>query len=100
MTLLGSLGAFFFKRSTEGMDGIFSLLKVPSFYVGGVLYVAGAMLNVVLLRYMDYTVLYPMGSISYIWSLIISGIFLDEKITVRKIFGVALICAGVVLLMH
>ena len=41
MTLLGSLGAFFFKKSTERMDGIFSLLKIPNFYVGGVLYVAG-----------------------------------------------------------
>lgn len=98
MTLLGSLGAFFFKKSTGNMKGIFSLLKIPSFYVGGVLYVAGALMNVILLRYMDYTVLYPMSAIAYIWSLIISNRFLGEKITGKKIAGIALICLGVVLL--
>ena len=98
MTLLGSLGACFFKKSTEKMDGIFTLLRIPSFYIGGVLYVSGALLNVILLRYMDYTVVYPMGSIAYIWSLVISNRFLGEKITARKIVGVVLICGGVVLL--
>ena len=98
MTLLGSLGAFFFKKSTERMKGIFSLLGIPCFYLGGVLYVAGAMTNVILLRYMDYTIVYPMGSISYIWSLLISNRFLGEKITGKKIVGIALICLGVVLL--
>ena len=98
MTLVGSLGAFFFKKSTENMAGIFSLLKIPTFYVGGVLYVSSALMNVILLRYMDYTVLYPMSAIAYIWSLFISNRLLGEKITGKKIAGVALICLGVVLL--
>lgn len=98
MTLLGSLGAFFFKKSTERMDGIFSLLKIPNFYVGGVLYVAGALMNVILLRYMDYTVLYPMSAIAYIWSLLISNRFLGEKIMGKKVAGIGLVCLGVVLL--
>lgn len=98
MTLLGSLGAFFFKKSTGSMDGIFSLLRIPSFYVGGVLYVSGAMMNVILLRYLDYTVLYPMSAVAYIWSLLISNRLLGEKITRKKILGVALILFGVILL--
>lgn len=100
MTLIGSLGAFFFKRSTGGMEGIFSLLRYPSFYIGGVLYVLSALMNVVLLRYMDYTILYPMTAITYIWSLVISNRFLGEKITAKKVIGVALICLGVVLLVR
>ena len=98
MTLLGSLGAFFFKKSTVDMTGVFSLLRVPSFYLGGFLYCSAALMNVVLLRYMDYTIVYPMGAIAYIWSLVISNRFLGEKITGKKIAGVALICVGVVLL--
>lgn len=98
MTLAGSLGAFFFKKSITGAPGVFSLLRVPSFYLGGFLYCLGALMNVVLLRYMDYTVLYPMGAVTYIWSLIISNRFLGEKITKKKVLGVALICVGVVLL--
>lgn len=98
MTLIGSLGAFFFKRSTESMSGVFSLLKIPSFYIGGILYASGALINVILLRYMDYTVLYPMTAVAYIWSLVISNRFLGERITKKKVLGIALVCAGVVLL--
>lgn len=98
MTLAGSLGAFFFKRSTDGLSGVLSILRVPSFYLGGALYCLGALMNVILLRYMDYTILYPMGAIAYIWSLIISNRFLGEKITKKKVLGIALICVGVVLL--
>lgn len=97
-TLIGALGAFFFKRSAEKASGIVSLIWIPSFYLGGLLYVLSALLNVILLRYMDYTILYPLTAITYIWSLIISGYFLGEKITKSKIAGVILICLGVVLL--
>lgn len=98
MTLAGSLGALFFKKSTSDLTNIFSLLRIPSFYLGGFLYCFGALLNVLLLRYMDYTILYPMGSIAYIWSLVISNRLLGEKITKKKVFGIAFICVGVVLL--
>lgn len=98
MTLAGSLGAYFFKKSTDGLSGVLSLLRVPSFYLGGFLYCLGALMNVVLLRYMDYTILYPMGAVGYIWTLVISNRFLGERITKKKVLGVALICVGVVLL--
>lgn len=98
MTLFGSLGAFFFKKSTERAEHFFLLFRIPYFYVGGILYVSGALLNILLLRFMDYTVIYPMGSISYIWSLFLSHCLLGERITRKKVAGVALIFAGVVLL--
>ena len=98
MSLIGALGAFFFKKSTERMDGVFSLLGVPTFYLGGVLYVLSALMNVVLIRFLDYTVLYPMTAIGYVWSLVISNRFLGERITAKKVLGVGLICLGVVLL--
>lgn len=98
MTLIGAFGAFFFKGSAEKAKGILALVWTPSFYLGGFLYGLSALLNVILLRYVDYTILYPMTAITYIWSLIISGFFLEEKITKHKIVGISLICSGVVLL--
>ena len=97
MTLIGASGAFFFKKSAERMDGLFSLLRVPAFYLGGALYAVSALMNVLLLRVMDYTVLYPLTATTYIWSLLIGSRFLGEKLTVRKLSGVALICLGAVL---
>jgi len=98
MTLLGSLGAFFFKRSTERMTGMLSLLTIPDFYLGGVLYLCGAMMNVALLRIMDYTILYPMSALGYVWSMVLASLFLGEKVTANKLFGVAMLGVGVVLL--
>lgn len=100
MTLIGALGAFFFKKSTDKMQNILSLLKLPAFYMGGCLYIISALMNVVLLRFMNYTILYPMTAICYIWSLLISNCFLGERITKKKVIGVMLICLGVVLLVQ
>lgn len=98
MTLLGSLGVFFFKKGTEQMGSFISLLRIPYIYVGGLLYLIGALLNILLLRYIDYTVLYPISSLGYVWSLFLSKKFLGETITRGKISGVLLIILGIVVL--
>ncbi len=75
MTLLGSLGGFFFKGCT-------SLgLKISKFFIlnlgiGGILYVAGALLNIWLLKLMPYTIVYPLTSITYRWTLILPYYYL------------------------
>ena len=78
MTFLGSLGAFFLKKSTGGSLGLRALLCNRFLYLGGVFYVAGALLNIALLHRMEYSVIYPM--------------------TLRKLLGVAFIVFGVFLL--
>jgi len=98
MTLFGACGAFFFKRVSENANGILSLLRIPQIYLGGIFYAAGALINIVLLQYVDYSVLYPATAITYIWTLCISRIFLNEPVTRKKLLGVLCICAGVLLL--
>ena len=98
MTFLGSLGACFLKKSTGGSLGLRALLCNRFLYLGGVFYVAGALLNIALLHRMEYSVIYPMTAITYIWTLVLSALFLQEKITLRKLLGVALIVFGVFLL--
>ena len=98
MTLAGAFGAYYFKRSSERAGAVLALLRVPEFYLGGGLYAASAIMNVLLLRVMDYTVLYPMTAITYVWSLLISNRFLGERITGKKVAGIGLVCLGVVLL--
>lgn len=95
MTWMGSLGAFFLKKCSENMTGIMSILKSPQLYCGGILYGTGILLNIILLHYMDYSVLYPMGAITYIWSLLLSKYLLDERITKRKMLGIVCIITGV-----
>ena len=95
MTLGGALGAFFFKQGAQQVNGIVTLFAQPKIYLGGVFYVLSALLNVYLLRYLEYSVLYPMTAITYIWSAILSKLFLGETISWNKLLGIGAICVGV-----
>lgn len=94
MTLLGSFGGFFFKKSTGGIT-IVSIIKNKFLYIGGILYVAAAVLNIIVLKYMPLSIVLPMTAITYIWSMIISRIILKEKITIFKLAGMISIIIGV-----
>ena len=98
MTLLGSLGALFFKRGADTVTGLRSLLFSPQLWLGGCCYLAGAALNIGLLRLHDYSVIYPLTSLTYVWSLALSAAFLRERVTARKLLGVAAVCLGAFLL--
>ena len=95
MTFLGALGAFFFKRAAIKADGLLSLFTNKDIYLGGMFYVSGAILNILLLRYLQYSILYPMTAITYIWTAMISHRLLGEKISKRALLGIAMICVGV-----
>lgn len=98
MTLIGAMGAFFLKAGMDRVDGLASLFKTPQIYLGGCFYLGGALLNILLLRQLDYSVLYPMTAITYVWSLGLSAAFLGERVTKQKLIGVAAILAGVFIL--
>lgn len=97
MTVLGSVASLFLKRAS-GSSSVVAMLKNYNLYLGGFLYLAAALLNVYILRYMEYSVVLPLTSITYIWTMVISYLVLKEKITSKKIAGVCLIATGVVIL--
>jgi drug/metabolite transporter (DMT)-like permease len=77
---------------------VFDLLRTKFFYIGGFLYLIAAANNIFLYGYLDYSILLPMSSITYIWTMIVAYKLLREKITAKKLAGVAAIIIGVVLL--
>ena len=97
-TLLGAFGGYFFKKAASESRGIVRIALSPYLYAGGLCYVSGALLNILLLRELRYTVVLPLTSITYVWTLVISRILLKEKVTYRKLSGVAFIILGAVLL--
>ena len=100
MTLFGSLGALFLKRGSAKVSELKSLVTTPQIWLGGLFYLAGALLNIYLLRGYSYSIVYPLTSLTYVWSLILSALLLHEKVTVQKLFGIAAICLGAFLLVH
>ena len=95
MTLVAAVASFFLKKSTQG-GTILSIIKSKYLYFGGLLYLAGSLFNIWLLKRMPYSVVVPLGSICFIWTMLIAGVFLKEKIGIGKIIGILLIISGVI----
>ena len=93
MTMLGSVASLFLKKAS-GSDNIVEMIKNINLYIGGFLYLASAIMNIWILRYLDYSMVLPLTSLTYIWTMVLSYVILKEKITKKKIVGVLLILVG------
>ena len=100
MTLLGSLGALFFKFLTNKEEklSIKKLLLNKILYFGGFLYVLASVFNVLLLRYIDYSIVYPLSAMTYVWTLFISHFILHEEINAYKIAAIGMLICGVAII--
>lgn len=96
-TFVSSIASFSLKKASPAEGSKLRILVSPFFYLGGVLYVFGALGNIVLLQMIPYAIVLPLGSLTYIWTMLLSNRILKEKITVRKITGMCVIIIGVVL---
>lgn len=95
MDFVAAMASLFFKKASSS-DGFLGMLRNLNLYIGGFLYVIAALFNIYILRYLDYSVVMPLGSITYVWTMILSFVILKEKISRKKILGVACIIAGAV----
>lgn len=94
MTLFSTFGGLFLKKSSESFTNIFSLLKNKYFYLGGIFFSLGAVINIFALRFIPYSIVMPLKSFTYIWTAIIASIFLKENINKYKTTGIFLIVLG------
>ena len=93
-TIASSFAGFFLKKSSK-KGTIFNIFTNRYLYIGGFLYIIAASFNILVLKRIPYSIVVPLGSITYIWTMIIARIFLKEKISVNKIMGISLIIFGV-----
>ena len=98
MTGLGALGSVALKLSVSSGGGFAGALRNWRFWLGGGLYFASALLNIVLLKHMAYSVLLPLTGVTYCWSLILAWKILGERVTLRKLVGIAIVALGTFLL--
>jgi multidrug transporter EmrE-like cation transporter len=95
-SLIGSFGAVFLKLGAapmrDGFRHIFNLKLVA----GIALFVGSSVPFVLGLRRGELSVLYPMVSLGYVWTLFWSKLFFNEPITKAKVGALAMILAGIV----
>ena len=98
MAFISSFASYFLKQSSSNGKGKLGILLSPFFYLGGVLYVLAAGINIFLLQYLPMAIVMPLGSMTYIVTMFLSLKLLNEKITARKILGMTIIILGVALM--
>ena len=96
MTLIGAIASLYLKKASNS-EGMFNIIKNINLYIGGILYLISAILNIYILKFLDYSIVLPLTSVTYIWTMILSYFKLNEKINKKKIIGVILIIIGAIL---
>ena len=97
MTVMGSFAALFLKKASE-FKNLKKLLFNKYLYIGGMLYFIAALLNIYILRFLEYSIVLPLTSITYIWTMILSYFVLHEKGTRKKLIGLVFVFVGVFLI--
>lgn len=91
MTFLGALGGLMLKKVSTVSGGS---TKLVFFILGCAFYGLGAILNVLALKLAPYTVVFPLSSVTYIWTFVFSYFYLKESLNRYKLIGLSLILLG------
>jgi drug/metabolite transporter (DMT)-like permease len=95
--VVGSFGALFLKMGAVRLDGGLLSFLNRRLVLGVALYLGSSVIYVTGLRGGQLSVLYPMVSLGYIWTILWARLFFKEAFTARKMAGLALILLGVAL---
>ena len=97
MTFLGAYASVRLKKAVTNKYNFKDVLFSLDLYLGGFLYLIAALLNIYVLSLLDYTVVLPLTSITYVWTMILSYYIFKEKIGHYKKVGLILIMLGALL---
>lgn len=98
-SVIGSFGAVFLKIGAEHMKGsLGSFFKNYWLAIGVCLYLLSSVFFVMGVAQGELTILYPMISLGYIWTIVWARLFFKEPFTMSKIAGLLMIIFGVALI--
>ncbi len=97
-SLIGSFGAVFLKAGAGKVThGLRYLIFNYRLAAGVALFVGSSYFYILGVKRGELSVLYPMVSLGYVWTLLWSRLFFGERVTRNKILGLALILMGITL---
>jgi uncharacterized membrane protein len=96
-SVVGSFGAVFLKMGAGRLDGSIGSFVNSRLALGVMLYLGSSVFYGLGIRGGQLSVLYPMVSLGYIWTLLWSRLFFNEALTREKFAGLGLILLGVFL---
>jgi len=96
-SVIGSFGMVFLKKGSAKVTRSLLSFANPSVILGVVLFLGSSVFYALGIKGGQLSVLYPMVSLGYVWALLWARLFFKEPFTRRKLYGLALILAGVFL---
>lgn len=81
-----------------GGSSYFALLFEPLFYLAGIIFIAQAVVWLMVLRRLALSVAYPFTSLTVITMLASGALFFGESITLGNIVGTVVIMTGVIII--
>lgn len=98
-SFVGSIGAAFLKSGAERLHrDLRSLLMNWRLAAGIAFFLLSSLLYIKGIKRGELTILYPMVSLGYLWTMFWSRLFFGEPLTKGKFLGLGLIGLGIVLL--
>ena len=106
--IIGVIAQLSMKRgmNTVGMVGlgdifsqkVFSIVTQKYVFIGIILYVLASLIWLVILSQAELSFVYPLISVGYVITAILSKLFFNESLTLFRFLGILLICGGVYLI--
>ncbi len=98
-SIIGSFASVLLKASSSRMQmTIVGLITNWRLVAGAAAYLVSSVFFVWGVRNGQLSILYPLVSLGYLWTMVWSRLFFGEPITRNKVAGVGLILGGIVLL--
>jgi len=95
-TIIGSFGALMLKLGSSVRES--NLLKNWRLILGVLLYGLSTVPFVIAVMQAPLSIIYPITSVSYIWTMLLSSRFLGEKMNAWKYASMIVIILGVILI--
>ncbi len=98
-SFIGSFGAVFLKAGAGNVRlNLRSLVFNPRLALGVALFLGSSVFYMLGLRQGELSVLYPLVSLGYVFTLLWSRLFFHESFTRNKLLGLSLILLGIMLI--
>jgi drug/metabolite transporter (DMT)-like permease len=98
VSLLTAVGLICFKKVAVLESSFLRKLFHPLFWVGGMLFVCGPVISSLVAKVMDFSIMYAMTSLNFVFVLILSRWVLNENTDWPKIVGVCVIIIGLLIM--
>jgi drug/metabolite transporter (DMT)-like permease len=96
-SIFNAIAPIVLKKSNKNINNILDLIN--PYFIGGLFFYGIAyLITLPPLRYGDIGVMYPIMSLTYVWTYILGVFYLREKNSHKKILGVLIIIIGIIII--